>query len=132
MLASCKKSLSAAFLVICHLALALSARAQSGSSTSITGTVLDPSGAVVPYAGVEIHNPVSGENDDHNPPRIAPRSLFDLSVGHDNLFHGDKYNMERAGDGNQPDEQDRARQLSFDVQRHTLCDAAVDHGAGRI
>jgi hypothetical protein len=31
------------------------------------------------------------ENDDHNPPRIASRSLFDLSVGHDNLFHGDKY-----------------------------------------
>jgi len=31
------------------------------------------------------------ENDDHNPPRIAPRRLFDLSVGHDNLFHGDKY-----------------------------------------
>jgi hypothetical protein len=31
------------------------------------------------------------ENDDHNPPRIAARSLFDLSVGHDNLFHGDKY-----------------------------------------
>src|SRR6202142_2676964 len=31
------------------------------------------------------------ENDDHNPPRIAPRSLFDLSLGHDNLFHGDRY-----------------------------------------
>jgi hypothetical protein len=31
------------------------------------------------------------ENDDHNPPRIAARSLFDLSVGEDNLFHGDKY-----------------------------------------
>ena len=31
------------------------------------------------------------ENDDHNPQRIAPRSLFDLSLGHDNLFHGDKY-----------------------------------------
>ncbi len=31
------------------------------------------------------------ENDDHNPQRVAPRSLFDLSVGHDNLFHGDKY-----------------------------------------
>jgi hypothetical protein len=31
------------------------------------------------------------ENDDHNPPRIASRSLFDLSIGHDNLFHGDKY-----------------------------------------
>ncbi len=31
------------------------------------------------------------ENDDHNPPRIAPRSLFDLSVGDDNLFHGERY-----------------------------------------
>jgi hypothetical protein len=31
------------------------------------------------------------ENDDKNPPRIASRNLFDLSVGHDNLFHGDKY-----------------------------------------
>jgi outer membrane receptor protein involved in Fe transport len=25
-------------------------------------------------------------NDDHNPPRIAPRSLFDLNIGTDNLF----------------------------------------------
>jgi len=33
------------------------------------------------------------ENDDHNPQRIAPRSLFDIAVGHDNLFHGDKYKM---------------------------------------
>ena len=31
------------------------------------------------------------ENDDHNPPRIAPRNLFDLSVGEDNLFNGDKH-----------------------------------------
>ena len=31
------------------------------------------------------------QNDDHNPQRIAPRSLFDLSVGDDNLFHGDRY-----------------------------------------
>ena len=31
------------------------------------------------------------ENDDHNPPRIASRNLFDIAVGHDNLFHGDKY-----------------------------------------
>jgi hypothetical protein len=30
------------------------------------------------------------EDDDKKPPRIAPRSLFDLSVGDDNLFHGDK------------------------------------------
>ena len=31
------------------------------------------------------------ENDDHNPQRIQPRSLFDLAIGHDNLFHGDRY-----------------------------------------
>jgi len=31
------------------------------------------------------------ENDDHNPPRIASRSLFDLALGDDNLFKGDKY-----------------------------------------
>jgi hypothetical protein len=31
------------------------------------------------------------ENDDHNPQRILPRSLFDLSVGHDNIFHSDRY-----------------------------------------
>jgi hypothetical protein len=28
---------------------------------------------------------------DHNPTRVAPRNLFDLSVGHDNLLHGDRY-----------------------------------------
>jgi hypothetical protein len=28
---------------------------------------------------------------DHNPPRIAPRNLFDVSVGDDNLFRGDRY-----------------------------------------
>jgi hypothetical protein len=31
------------------------------------------------------------ENDDHNPQRIQPRNLFDIAVGHDNIFHGDKY-----------------------------------------
>ncbi len=31
------------------------------------------------------------ENDDHNPQRDRPRSLFDASVGDDNLFHGDRY-----------------------------------------
>lgn len=33
------------------------------------------------------------ENDDKTPPRIASRSLFDIAVGHDNLFHGDKYKV---------------------------------------
>src|ERR1700721_440726 len=40
--------------------LTLAARAQSGgSSGSISGTILDPTGAVVPNATVEIHNPIS-------------------------------------------------------------------------
>jgi hypothetical protein len=30
------------------------------------------------------------ENDDKEPPRIAPRNLFDMSLGQDNLFHGDR------------------------------------------
>ena len=42
---------------------------------------------------IQVHSiPAPGtENDDHNPPRIAPRSLFDVSVGDDNIFHGDRY-----------------------------------------
>jgi carboxypeptidase family protein len=60
MLASYKKSLSAAFLVTFSMVVGSVAHAQSGNSTSITGTVLDPSGAVVVNAAVEVRNPVSG------------------------------------------------------------------------
>src|SRR4029077_20402331 len=59
MLASYNKSRRAAFLVALCLGLGLSAYAQSGGS-SISGTVLDPTGAVVANATVEIHNAVSG------------------------------------------------------------------------
>ncbi len=31
------------------------------------------------------------ENDDHNPQRIQPRHLFDIAIGHDNIFKGDRY-----------------------------------------
>ena len=31
------------------------------------------------------------ENDDHNPPRIQSRNLFDIAMGHDNLFQGDRH-----------------------------------------
>ncbi len=31
------------------------------------------------------------EQDDTNPPRIKARNLFDLAVGDDDLFHGDRY-----------------------------------------
>src|SRR5216683_2609206 len=61
MQASDKSSLRAAFLIISYLALSLAANAQSaGNSTSVTGVVLDPTGAVVPNVSIEIHNPVSG------------------------------------------------------------------------
>jgi len=36
--------------------------------------------------------PAAGtENDDSNPPRIAPRHLFDVGTGVDNIFHQDRY-----------------------------------------
>jgi hypothetical protein len=42
------------------------------------------------YRSTRISLPAPGtENDDHNPPRVAPRNLFDLSTGDDNLFRGD-------------------------------------------
>ncbi|MBI3404598.1 MAG: TonB-dependent receptor [Acidobacteria bacterium] len=44
------------------------------------------------YGSTRISLPAPGTaDDDHNPPRIAPRHLFDVSVGHDNLFDGDRY-----------------------------------------
>lgn len=60
MLASYVKSRSATFLLTIFVVLSSIAQAQSGSSTSITGTVVDPSGAVVTNATVEVRNPVSG------------------------------------------------------------------------
>jgi hypothetical protein len=44
------------------------------------------------YGSNLVRIPAAGtENADHNPPRIAHRNLFDIAVGHDNLFHGDRY-----------------------------------------
>jgi len=46
------------------------------------------------YGSTLLKIPAPGtEDDDHNPPRVAPRNLFDLSIGHDNIFHGDKYKI---------------------------------------
>jgi len=62
-------------------------------SIHATPTVALP--AVCPasqYGSSLVQIPAPGtENDDHNPPRIAPRSLFDLALGHDNILHGDRY-----------------------------------------
>ena len=44
------------------------------------------------FGSTRVTIPTPGaENDDHNPPRIAPRHLFDIAVGDDNIFRGDKY-----------------------------------------
>ncbi len=44
------------------------------------------------YGAKYVSIPAPGtENDDHNPQRIAPRNLFDIAVGQDNLFNGDRY-----------------------------------------
>jgi hypothetical protein len=43
------------------------------------------------YGSTLISIPAPGtENDDRNPPRISARHLFDLAIGDDNLFHGEK------------------------------------------
>src|SRR6202035_4916607 len=61
MKASYRMPLRAAILLASFLVSGLCAFGQSaGNSTSVAGTVLDSSGAVVPNATVEIHNPVSG------------------------------------------------------------------------
>ena len=44
------------------------------------------------YGSTRIKIPAPGtEDDDHNPPRVAPRNLFDATVGDDNLFRKDRY-----------------------------------------
>ena len=44
------------------------------------------------YGSKFLHIPAAGkEDDDHNPPRVASRNLFDAAIGHDNIFHGDRY-----------------------------------------
>jgi hypothetical protein len=44
------------------------------------------------YGSTRLIIPAPGtQNDDHNPARVAPRHLFDASIGHDNLFRGDRY-----------------------------------------
>ena len=59
------------------------ATASANPLTPCAATALGSTALQVPAPGTE--------NDDHNPQRIARRSLFDLAAGHDNIFHGDRY-----------------------------------------
>jgi hypothetical protein len=58
-------------------------------TTPISPTGLCPANL---YGSTLVSVPAPGtENDDHNPPRITERNLFDLGVGHDNIFQGDRH-----------------------------------------
>src|SRR5271157_6036518 len=59
MLVSSKRSIVIVLAVSLCLASNLAYTQSGGNSGSLSGTVLDPTGAVVPDATVEIHNPVS-------------------------------------------------------------------------
>ena len=64
------------------------------SPSNPTGTAIIASGLCPSsqYKSKFLQIPTPGtENDDHNPPRVAARNLFDLAVGDDNLFRGDRY-----------------------------------------
>ena len=60
--------------------------------TSCPNTTAMPYGSTLIKIPGTLANPAP-ENDDHNPQRIAPRNLFDLSAGEDDLFHShnDRY-----------------------------------------
>src|SRR5271170_2695879 len=51
--------LGVVLVILCFLTAEPIAQAQNGNSTNVTGTVTDPSGALIPGATVTIHNPVS-------------------------------------------------------------------------
>jgi hypothetical protein len=63
-----------------------------GSTFATPTSAISSCAAGTPHGATRISIPADGtENDDKNPPRIASRNLFDVAVGHDNLFHGDRY-----------------------------------------
>jgi hypothetical protein len=64
------------------------------SGANLLGTPISPTGfcPASQYGSTLVTIPATGtQNDDKNPQRIAPRNLFDISVGDDNLFHGERY-----------------------------------------
>jgi hypothetical protein len=65
-----------------------------GSVHATPTTPISPTGfcPASQYGSIYLSIPAPGtENNDHNPPRIASRNLFDTSMGIDNIFHTDKY-----------------------------------------
>ena len=77
-------------------ALALTAAQQAAIGFycgGVSATVSNPitSCASSSYGATRLQIPAPGTaNPDHNPPRIAPRNLFDITAGTDNLFKTEK------------------------------------------
>ena len=67
-----------------------------GSVHATPTTPISPTGlcSASQYGSTLLSIPGAGtENNDHNPARIASRSLFDAAVGQDNLLKNDKYKL---------------------------------------
>ena len=68
------------------------------SCNGVKATPTNPLPSVCPaseFSSSLIKIPALGTGDnDHNPPRIAPRDLFDASIGKNNIFHADKYKLD--------------------------------------
>ena len=63
---------------------------------SVFPTLAAPLASCAPnqFGSTLVKIPAPGtENDDKNPPRIAPRHLFDMAVGHDNILKRDRYKV---------------------------------------
>jgi hypothetical protein len=77
-------------------ALAFSADQQAQIGLFCGNTFATPSQAIISCSdsnrgALRVRIPAEGTaNDDHNPPRIAPRHLFDFSAGTDNLFRTER------------------------------------------
>src|ERR1035438_4188634 len=80
------KSSLAAAIVAAALAVAAVAN-QGGGAGSISGTVLDSTGAVVANATVEIHNPITGfeRQPNHRRPGSLPAPAVESGPGHPQL-----------------------------------------------
>ncbi|HEY7183309.1 MAG TPA: hypothetical protein VIC84_17885 [Blastocatellia bacterium] len=60
----------------------------SAFATPLSGLTSCPNATM---GAMRVRIPAAGtENDDHNPPRVASRHLFDLSIGTDNLLRTDR------------------------------------------
>jgi hypothetical protein len=62
-----------------------------GSTFATPTSPISPTCPLSQLGATRVVIPALGtENDDKNPPRIAPRNIFDIGTGIDNIFHRDR------------------------------------------